>query len=299
MINISDIAVEYVASFFGGRVDIGANIVSNALWAIPSACVSIAVYFRKRRAKIPLKIFMLYALFKMTRGLRWVHRPTLDGFYYAVYDASNSSKVSEAIESGEDDQSGYSVDEVRPADGVEHAVNRGKGTKVAECIYIRTALFSSRMTGYVFRRAKRKNNKIVQNNYYLDDSDDMIVNKIRIVGRFSYRLEIFFGYWLDPYTPDDVAGTVRLKWVNNNNTGIQRNHRRIYMIGHWVGVRNGEQTLVNEANQQYYGYAEVGGIWKFHRIAEGLSEFARWRDGLSSIGDCPQNPSEFLEWNPK
>ncbi len=262
MSNFFTDAVNVVAPWVGGREDLAANIVSSAIWSVPTVLVTVAIYLFKRRARLSYRIYYLAALFKLTQRLK--KRVCVDGFYFAIYDSSKSK-------------------------------SNGQGTRVAECIYLSTDQFSNRVTGYVFRRAKRKKGKIEENDYYLSPS---IISTLRIVGRFSQNLHIFFGYWLDPYEPDTVAGTLRLKWFDKN-IGVPANKRKAYLIGHWNGVDDDAPVPTDEKIQNYYGYADTGGEWRFHRIAIGISEFTTWRKQLDSAGDNPGEPTKFLDWSPK
>ncbi len=297
MSNLFNDAVKFVASWTGGREDLAANLVSNAIWIIPSVVASVVIYFLNQKFqtplhKLPLRIIFFATLFKITRWLRG-SSITIDGFYYAIYDSSKS-QYKESNKSSQLRSTAQEADfELR--NNANDDKKRIKESKVAECIYISTALFSSRMTGYVFRRAKRKNGKVKQNDYY---SASSIVSSLRIVGSFSQSLQIFFGYWLDPYEPDKVAGTVRLKWVDNN-LGVQAHQHKSLLVGHWDGIEKKIVLPINENTQEFYGFAQAGGVWHFHRIGLGISGFNAWRKKLISSGDNPADPSKFLEWRPR
>lgn len=282
MNNLFNEAVGIVASWVGGREDIAANLVSHAIWIVPSVVVSAVIYFLKRKARLPICIFYLATVFKLTRWLRG-SRLTIDGFYYAIYDSSKSKK--------EENQ----TDSSQPGNNPNDDKEQNKESKVAECIYISTALFSSHMNGHVFRRARRKSGNIDQNDYY---SANSIVSTLRIVGSFSDSLQIFFGYWLDPYKPDEVAGTVRLKWFDNN-IGVSGRQRRTFLVGQWDGVNKKIVLPIDEKFQKYYGYAQTGGVWRFHCIGLSIPEFNDWREQLDKEGDTYADPSKFLDWSLK
>lgn len=296
MSNLVNGTITFFTLFTGVRevvvVGLGTGIISTVV-------VSTLVYIykryerNKRKARLPLRTFYLATYFKLTRKLRGSHI-TIDGFYYAVYDSSKSEKKDTQTDSS---QPGNASQETVPAtqNNQNDENERNKGTKVAECIYISTELFSSSMTGYVFRRAKRKNGIVEQNDYY---SASTIISNLRIVGSFSYDLKIFFGYWLDPYKPHDVAGTVRLK-LEDTDTSVQEHLRKVALVGHWDGFNKKMPLIVNENFQHFYGYAQAGGVWRFHRIGSGISEFNNWRDQLDKEGDNDENANKFLDWLPK
>lgn len=265
MSNFFTDAITVVARWVGGREDLAANIVATeitrVMWWIPTLIATVVIYLFNRRARLSLRIYYRVMRFKLTN--RRKNQIYVDGFYYAIYDSTKSK-------------------------------TNGKGTRVAECIYLSTDIFSNRVTGYVFRRAKRKNGKIVDNDYYLSRK----LSPLRIVGRFSQNLQIFFGYWLDPYTPDSVAGTVSLRW-SNKNMGVPEDRSKTYLLGQWDGVDEDVPMLVDEKNKNYYGFAVTGGEWKFHRISIGISGFSTWRKQLDLAGDTPAEPTKFLDWSPK
>lgn len=287
MINPLNEAVTFVAQFTGFREDIVVNWVSGFSVVI---FLSVISWF-KSKSRFTWKIFYFAILFKITRRIR-SNRITPDGFYHAVYDSSESvnfpeknlaqtDNTTETIANQEDSK----LDEDKKA----------SVKKVAECIYIKTSLFSSRMTGYVFRRAQRKNGAILQNDFYAAST---IKSSLRLVGSFSETLHIFFGYWLDPYEPDEVAGTVRLKW-EDNNIGVQAHQRKVFLDGQWDGINKKLVTPINKNKHEFYGFAETGGIWRFYRIGPNISSLNAWADKLILDGDLPTNPDLFIDWLPK
>lgn len=276
MINPFNELVAFVAKITGIREDIVVNWVSGLSVTI----FLYVIYLYRSKKLLTFKIFYFAIIFKITRRIRG-NRITPDGFYHAVYDSSESEKQSEVV--------------LEQTSTTLEVAKKISVTKVAECIYIRTSLFSSRMTGYVFRRAKRKNGIIKENDFY---SAGTIKSSLRIVGSFSESLHIFFGYWLDPYHPDEVAGTVRLKW-SDNNIGVQAHQRKVFLVGQWDGVDKKIVIPINENKQEFYGFAETGGIWRFYRIGLNISSMNAWAKQLKSEGDNPAAPALFIDWLPK
>lgn len=254
--------------------DVSAGLVSNLLWAIP---VFLLLSFRWLNAyQFGLHIRLIY-LTTISYPFDTLIRKKIknndfpiDGFYYAVYDFSDSD-----------------LSETMPKTIINDR-------KVFECIYISSGLFSNRVAGYVIRRAEQKGKINTVNSFFFANE----LQPLRFVGSFSSKVQIFFGYWLDPYNASEVAGTVRLKWIDNND-GIDPHQRKIKLIGHWDGFNKNEPLKNNEESRKYYGYPKRGGAWRFHQIGTKMSDYYSWRETLSKEGDVPNTPEKFIDFEKK
>ena len=277
--------VAFLTKIFGNE-DVATNLIASGIYSLPAGIIALFTWLGWKnfsRHRLPFSIRLKVIRSRINSRLRGPNF-SIDGFYYAVYVATKDviapkpsvySDLKNARKSGTKGERSEST----------------RATRVAECIYIEQGLYSSRVKGHIFRRAKRKNGKIDENKHY------GALTGLRIVGSFSYAHQIFCGYWLDPFNPKDVAGTVTLKWVDDN-VGVDSSRRRHLFVGHWDGYDK-DKVPKTTTESSDPNFKRIGGTWRFIRIGSTLSEFSAWRLKLEAEKDHPSDPKAFLDWPEK